>query len=72
MSEKANRAPSQTWPTKPVGEYPQVYVETRSDDQIAIVRYETSGSVAQVITLPRKEARMLARRVNQCLDGTRR
>lgn len=44
------------------------YVRTLPDDRIAVVGEE--GYEQQWIELTRSEARVLARRINECLDAT--
>lgn len=52
------------------------FVRTVSEDRIQIVMHQPdvpdlSAAPPQVIELDRKDARLLAKRINQCLDDTR-
>ena len=49
--------------------YPNGYVNTADGDLIQVVYFERP-SYPQTLTLSRKDARLLAKRINQCLDGT--
>lgn len=64
MSEPTpNRAPTQVWCLRRDQFCPMVY--TGADDTICI-----QGEGDQYLDLSRKDARLLAKRINQCLDGT--
>jgi hypothetical protein len=66
-----NRAPAVIWSLRQaVG---CGYVRTLARDQIGIVLpvYPESSELMQVV-VSRKDARLLAKRLNQCLDETRR
>lgn len=68
MSE--DRAPSASWFLRsPVGAYPNGYVRTAIDDCIQVAYFERAG-YPQSLILNRRDARLLAKRINQCLDGT--
>ena len=76
MSEP-NRAPSSVWMLRPPGPddaYPNGHVRTAGGDRIEIAYRESLGrvGVVGVIHLSRKDARLLAKRINQCLDDTRK
>ncbi|HEX6684984.1 MAG TPA: hypothetical protein VF062_19500 [Candidatus Limnocylindrales bacterium] len=65
-----DRRPDASWLMRwPASVYPNGYVRTAIDDLIQIVYFERDGQ-AQVLMLNRRDARLLARRINQCLDGT--
>jgi hypothetical protein len=67
---KSNRAPSTAWFLRaPVSEYPNAYVVTEPDDEIRVTYFEHKGNPATFF-LSRKDARLLAKRINQCLDAT--
>jgi len=69
MSEP-NRASNTLWCMRwPPATYPNGYVSTREDDLIQVAYFEREG-YPQSMTLSRKDARLLAKRINQCLDGT--
>jgi hypothetical protein len=60
-----------TWPIKFPGRYPQVYVDCTADDQVTLTAFEAEdGRCSGFISLSRHDARLLARRINQCLDAT--
>lgn len=63
---KPDRAPSTIWCLS--RNNLNTYVRTAPDDQVVIVgecEYDQ-----QVIRLSRRNARLLAKRINECLDGT--
>lgn len=62
-----NRAPTKTWRTR--RDSSGSYVRTASDDQIMIVTNDYMGW-AQASFMSRSEARLLAKRINECLDET--
>ena len=64
-----NRAPSTIWPVRQVGVYPNYYVQTEDDDRISIASAD-GGMYMTAILMSRKDARLLAKRINQCLDET--
>ncbi len=59
------------WPVKPVGEYPQIYVATQNDKEIYLQFHKEQGPAGIRLVMSRRQARMLARRINQCLDDTK-
>lgn len=63
---------STIWAVRQIGEYPNFYVKTDGDRclEISSVREETV--YAYSISFTRRDARLLAKRINQCLDETRR
>lgn len=63
--------PSSIWPTRPLGVYPQQYVRTLDEDHIGVSFHATLNGLGREVRLTRHEARMLARRLNECLDDTR-
>lgn len=62
-----NRAPSSIWPLR--RDCSSVYVCTTDEDRIQIA-YPTGGGYVMAYSLSRKDARLLAKRINQCLDAT--
>jgi len=67
-----NRAPGTVWMTRHSDQYPYQYVRTTDDDRILIVNAEQSGGNADAMVVSRRDARLLAKRINQCLDATRK
>lgn len=65
-----NRAPSTVWLTRRLGVYPQAQVTTAPNDMIDVMYFATAETAPQWIGLPRKDARLLAKRISQCLDAT--
>src|ERR1039458_8190944 len=61
------------WPTRKVGVYPQTYVRTRDAESLHISHFytEDSGEWPCSFTLTRGEARLLARRITQCLEASK-
>lgn len=67
----SNRAPSTVWGLRDLSKYPNGYVRTtEADDGIELVYFTAPGAYAQVITMTRADARLLAKRINECLDST--
>lgn len=51
---------------------PNTRVETTPDDRVRLVAHEENGDDAlSSIVLSRKAARLMARRILECLDGTK-
>lgn len=71
----SKRRPGRTsvWPTRRLGVYPQTYVQVARDDEdmIEVSRFPTPGDGIALL-FSRSEARLLARRINECLDRTRK
>lgn len=66
----AKHRPTVVWPTRRLGSYPQQYVRT-ADEQTLELSFHTEAEFAGwAVKLSRRDARMLARRINQCLDET--
>ena len=66
-----NRAPTTTWFMRdPTPEnYPNGYVRTADNDMVQVIFCEERGQTCGLM-LTRKDARLLAKRINQCLDRT--
>ena len=64
--------PGKTWALRRPGTYPQVYVDTEGPENIKILHFRTvAADSVGPMTLTRRDARLLAKRLNQCLDETR-
>ncbi len=62
-----------TWASKPVGAYPNCYVEIGPDDSIEVFIVPHKGAQGIGIRIPdRRLARLAAKRINECLDDTQR
>lgn len=61
-----NRASNVIWSLRGVG---SAYVKTAEDDKIEILIPDGNG-YANGLSFSRKDARLLAKRINQCLDET--
>ena len=72
MVEDENRAPGVIWSLRRPGVHPNAWVRTADFDLIAIQHYSSPGDPGAVLLLSRKDARLLAKRINQCLDGTKK
>lgn len=59
------------WALRKVGVYPNGFVRTLEDDKVLVTFHEEYGDV-QFIKLGRRDARLLAKRINECLDQTRK
>lgn len=66
-----NRRPGTTWFMRQVSVYPNGYVTTHEGDLVGVYYFDSFGD-AQTILLRRRDARLLAKRINQCLDDTRK
>lgn len=65
-----NRQPGTSWfMRRDVGSYPNGYVHTLEGELVSVTYFERPG-YAQSLILSRKDARLLAKRINQCLDGS--
>ena len=64
-TDRPNRAPSTIWTLRRDRNTP--YVATAPGDQIVL-----SDGYGEDISMTRAEARLLAKRINQCLDETRK
>lgn len=69
MTAKKRPGGGSVWPTRPIGTYPQMYVRAK-DELIDIATFNAEGKDGWGFSLTRKDARLLARRINQCLDAT--
>jgi hypothetical protein len=67
-----NRAPGTIWGLRPLGTYPNGYVRTDENDDIEIVHTESENCPTEFLVMSRRDARLLAKRINQCLDKTTR
>ena len=68
---RKNRAPGTSWMLRrPISSYPNGYVLTLEDDLIQVVYFE-HANYPQTMILSRRDARLMARRINECLDGSR-
>lgn len=63
-----NRAPNTIWSLRGVN---SPYVKTADGDRIEILVGDGAG-YANGLSFTRKDARLLAKRINQCLDETRK
>ena len=52
-----------------VGSYPNGYIQTADDDEIRVTYFMHEG-YPQTIFMTRRDARLIAKRINQCLDAT--
>lgn len=68
---RRHHQPGSVWPIRRLGVYPQVYVRTADDDNIAIEFWRTKWHTREPLALSRKDARLLARRIVQCLEATK-
>lgn len=57
-----------TWPIRKLGTYPNGFVQTDDEKHISIIWATANDGKEWVIT--RHEAKMLARRITQCLERT--
>lgn len=62
--------PNIIWSARKWGTYPNTYVRTFNKEKIGIVMSEDEGNGSAMI-MTRRMARLLAKRINQCLDETK-
>ena len=67
----AKHNPGTFWPLHRVGKYPNGYIQTASDQEIAICFVPDEESDAGCFNLSRRDARLLAKRILQCLEATK-
>jgi len=65
-----NRKPGSVWTLRRIGQSANVFVRTKENDMVEIVFEDINGNAT--VTTTRKESRMIAKRINQCLDGSRK
>jgi len=65
-----NRKPGAIWTLRGIDQANNTLVRTRENDMVEIV-FEDLNGIASV-SLTRKDARLVAKRINQCLDGSRK
>ena len=63
--------PTTVWMTRLDSKKPYQTVRTRMDGEIAIAFFPGNRGDGFGVTIRRRDARMLARRINQCLDDTK-
>lgn len=64
----ARHIPTVTWSLR-APEY-GAYVQTESEDSLLLTIVDPSGYGKRRVSISRKDARLLAKRLNQCLDDT--
>ena len=64
--------PAHLWAVKHVGTYPQIYVKTNGPGFITVSHFaDSEEKYGRGFTMKRRDARLLAKRINQCLDATK-
>lgn len=58
------------WPIYKIGHYPNAYLSTADNKNIKLELYPDAGGNGISFTLPRRMARLLAKRLNQILNET--
>jgi len=58
------------WVVGDIAKHPYYYVKTEDDKYLGILVADGSGN-AHGFKITRRQARQLAKRINQCLDGTK-
>jgi hypothetical protein len=67
---RPNRAPSTSWfLRRDLERYPNGYVSTSEGDEIRVT-YFMREDYPQTIFMTRRDARLIAKRINECLDRT--
>jgi hypothetical protein len=64
----AKHTPSIVWPLRSITY--RSYVRTESENSLALTIMDPGGYEARTVSISRKDARLLAKRINQCLDDT--
>ena len=59
------------WPTS-MKQYPRVYIQEATESSLKISIFPCTGVSGYAFELPKCVCRMLARRLNQCLDNCER
>ena len=67
----AKHKPWAEFPVSKIGTYPQYYVSTEDTKHLKIIAYKSSGLDGLGFIISRQKARMLVKRINQCLDDTK-
>ena len=62
--------PCVIWPLHKVGQYPNIYLTTVDTKMIKLEFYPAINGAGISITMPRRDVRLLAKRLNQILDQT--
>lgn len=70
MAHVPSRAPGSLWMMRYPQTYPNGYVRTIDNERIVIAQFENDTDIGQSMVLDRKDARLLAKRINECLDAT--
>ena len=65
-----NRKPGSVWTLRRIGQSANVFVRTKENEMVEIVFEDLNGIAA--VSLTRKDARLLAKRVNKCLDDSKK
>lgn len=74
MRERPNASGCVVYPTRPIGVYPNQWVRAIDDTIEIAFADETTRQTGDGwrVSLSRADARLLAKRLNQCLDETRK
>jgi hypothetical protein len=68
----AKHFPGSTWPIKRIGKPGNIYVQTASTNEIELwFPDDEDPGICAAVKMSRSDARVLARRINQCLDRTK-
>jgi len=59
------------WLTQPLGKYPYGIVKTFDEKNVSVGICSAKGKYITNLVFTRREARLLAKRINQCLDATK-
>ncbi len=66
---RVKRTDNVVWQCRPMGTYPNANVHCDREEHVVVSSAPGDG-YAYSLRLPRKLARLLAKRINQCLDDT--
>lgn len=63
--------PCVSWASKKIGVYPNTMIKTLENNMIQIQFFPEKDRDGIAFNLDRRHARLLAKRINQCLDETK-
>lgn len=66
----ARHEPGKTWMLRQAGQYPNGWVETQNDKEI-LIAYADDKLDLESFICSRRDARLFAKRIMECLEGTK-
>ncbi len=71
VTKMPRHEPATFWSVKKIGIYPNSYVQTTEDNKISISLFHEKDADGAGFKIDRRFARLLSKRINQCLDETK-